>query len=254
MRDETSYKVIAPYYDWIMAHVDYDGWGRYLSRLWNKFGVEPASVLEIAAGTSPFAARRVFPLGARVVFTDLSPFMLRRAPPEARAPRRHRAAANALALPFKARFDLCVMVYDAFNYLMSEADAARCLSEAFRVLAPGGLFLFDITTEANSRRHFENALDYEELDGCLYLRASRYDREARLQTNEFTFFTAAEGGLWRKRAESHQQRIYRVARVRALARKAGFEVAGCFEGFTLKPGREASERVHFALRKPKDAR
>ena len=30
MRDETSYRVIAPYYDWIMAHVDYDGWGRYL--------------------------------------------------------------------------------------------------------------------------------------------------------------------------------------------------------------------------------
>jgi SAM-dependent methyltransferase len=250
VRDETSYRHIAPYYDWIMAHVDYDGWGRYLSRLWNKFGSDPASILELGAGTCPFASRRVFPAKARVVYTDLSPHMLSRAEPAASAPRRHRAAVNALALPFKARFQLCVMIYDALNYLMSETDLARCLSEILRVLEPGGLFIFDITTEANSRRHFEDVLDYGELEGCTYVRASRYDREARLQSNEFTFFTAAEGGLWRKRVESHQQRIYRVSKLRALARKAGFEVAGCFEGFTLRTGREASERVHFVLRKP----
>jgi SAM-dependent methyltransferase len=245
MRDETSYRVIAPYYDWIMAHVDYDGWGRYLSRLWNKFGDEPSSILELAAGTCPFQSRRVYPRGARVTYTDLSPFMLAQ-----NGKTRGKAAANAQALPFKPGFGLCVMIYDAINYLMFDEEVLRCFREALRVLRPGGLFIFDITTEANSKRHFEDTLDYGELEGCTYIRASRYDRKARLQSNEFTFFTAAEDGLWRRRVESHQQRIYKLARIRSLAREAGFAVAGCFEGFTLRPGLETSERVHFVLKRP----
>src|SRR4051812_7616022 len=112
MRDETSYKVIAPFYDWIMAHVDYDGWGRYLARLWNKFGSEPVSILELAAGTCPFRDRRVYPRGARVVYTDLSPYMLRQNSPGAR---NHFAAVNAQSLPFKSAqgrgFQLCIMIY-----------------------------------------------------------------------------------------------------------------------------------------------
>src|SRR6185436_13834315 len=147
-------------------------------------------------------------------------------------------------------FQVCLMIYDAVNYLMHEEDVSRCFAEVLRVLEPGGLFLFDVTTEANSRRHFEDTLDYGELDGCSYVRASRYDRKARLQTNEFTFFVDDGEGRWRRFRESHQQRIYRVSRLRALARKAGFQAAGVFDGFTMKPGREASERLHFVLRKP----
>src|SRR6185295_14032319 len=120
------------------------GWGRHLSRLWNKFAPAtaeaadwPVSVLELGAGTCPFASRKVFPRGARVVYTDLSPFMLRQD-----GKSRGRAAANALALPFKSDngrgpFQLCLMIYDAVNYLMREEDVSRCLSEALRVLAPG---------------------------------------------------------------------------------------------------------------------
>ena len=247
MRDETSYRTIAPYYDWIMAHVDYDAWGRYLTRLWRKGGLDPRSVLELAAGTCPFSRRDVFPPAAQVVYTDLSPFMLSRAPilsPDTRV------AANALALPFKGPFDLCLMIYDAFNYLMEEKDALRCLREAHRVLRPGGLFLFDVTTAANSKRHFDQAVDFGEMEGCTYFRESHFDREARVQGNDFVFFVDAGQGLFRKVKESHQQRIYAVGTLKAMAREAGFEVEGVYEGFTFRPAREASERIHFMLRRP----
>lgn len=247
MRDETSYRAIAPYYDWIMAHVDYDAWGRYLARLWKKGGLEPRLVLELGAGTCPFARRDVFPPGSKAVYSDLSPFMLSRAPaisPDLRV------AANALALPFKGPFDLCLMIYDAFNYLMEEADAERCLREAFRVLRPGGLFIFDVTTEANSRRHFDQAVDFGEMEGCTYFRESHYDEEARVQGNDFVFFVERERGLFRKIKESHQQRIYALDRIGALSRRAGFQVEGAYEGFTFRAARESSERVHFMLRRP----
>lgn len=250
MRDGTSYRVIAPYYDWIMAHVDYDGWGRHLARLWRRFGADPRSVLEIGSGTCPFARRSVFPKGARVVYSDLSPFMLSRAAEGPDAVEAARVAANALSLPFKGPFDLCLMIYDAFNYLMTEDDVARCLAEVRRVLRPGGLFLFDVTTEANSRKHFEDMLDFGELEGMTYVRESRYDREARLQRNDFTFFTGRGEGEWRRHKESHQQRIWRLSRLKALAKKAGLSVEGCFDGFTFKPGTEQSERIHIVLRRP----
>lgn len=247
MRDETSYRVIAPYYDWIMAHVDYDEWGRYLARLWRRDGLDPVNILELGSGTCPFARRKVFPSASRVVYTDLSPFMLGKG---ADAAPGRQVAANALSLPFKGPFQLVLMIYDALNYLMNDEDVERCFREAYRVLSPGGLFLFDVTTEANSREHFEDMLDFGELEGCTYVRESRYDREARVQRNVFTFFVEESGGSFRKIKESHQQRIYRLSKLKALARKAGFTVEGCYEGFTLRPGTEESERIHFSLRKP----
>jgi SAM-dependent methyltransferase len=161
-----------------------------------------------------------------------------------------RVAANALSLPFKPGFDVVLMVYDAFNYIMTEEDAVRCLSEVRRVLVPGGVFIFDVTTEANSRKHFEDLLDFGELEGCTYVRESRYDRDARLQRNDFTFFVEGDPGRFAKVKESHQQRIYRLAKLKAMARKAGLTVEGCFDGFTLDPGGEESERIHFVLKNP----
>jgi SAM-dependent methyltransferase len=251
MRDETSYRAIAPYYDAIMAHVDYDAWGRYLARVWKKHGADPVRILELGAGTCPFARRDVYPPRARVTYSDLSPFMLSQAPALSPA---CRVAANALSLPFKGGFDLCLMVYDAINYLMEEEDLSRCLRETARVLAPGGLFIFDVTTETNSKKHFHHAVDYGELEGCTYFRESHFDREALLQGNDFIFFLEGRGGgegRWSKFKESHQQRIYKLSKVKSLAKAAGFKVEAQLEGFTFRPGREASERVHFVLRKPK---
>jgi ubiquinone/menaquinone biosynthesis C-methylase UbiE len=254
MRDETSYRIIAPYYDYIMAHVDYDAWGRYLGRLWKKHGSAPAKILELGAGTCPFARRDVYPSQATVIYSDLSPFMLSQAPDLSPS---CRVAANALALPFKGGFDLCLMVYDAINYLMAESDVLDCLRESRRVLAPGGLFIFDVTTEANSKKHFHHAIDYGELEGCTYFRESHFDRESRLQGNDFVFFVEGKGASnagenrWSKIKESHQQRIYKLDKLKSLAKQAGFKVEGLLEGFTFRPGREASERVHFVLRKPK---
>jgi ubiquinone/menaquinone biosynthesis C-methylase UbiE len=247
MRDETSYRIIAPYYDWIMAHVDYDAWGRHLTKLWHKFGVDPKTILEIGAGTCPFARREVYPPDAQVIYSDLSQFMLAQAHDVASI---QRVAANALSLPFRGPFQLCVMIYDAINYLMEEEDVARCFDEVYRILGTNGLFIFDITTEENSRRHFHQAVDFGEMAGCTYYRESSFDREAQLQSNDFVFFVEGKRDCWRKIKESHQQRIYKVEQLRALAENSGFTIAGVFEGFTFRSGREASERIHFVLRKP----
>ncbi len=248
MAGAAPYQAMAPFYDRIMAHVDYDAWARHVRTLWHRFGgaTPPRRVLELAAGTCPFAAPPLFP-GAFLLHSDCSPAMLRAAAAPAR-----RAAFDARALAVRGPFDLLLMLYDSLNYLLRGEEVLRTLRQAKAVLRPGGLFVFDVTTAQCSRRHFADGVDAEELAGGAYVRRSRYLEKTRLQINAFTFFLndAGGGGSTVTREELHQQRIYPASALRRWAERAGFRVRACLAGFGFRPGTDRSERLHFVLERP----
>ena len=100
-------------------------------------------VLEIAAGTGVVTRALDKALDERVeiVATDLNPGML----DQARAQDTRRAvdwrAADAMALPFgDASFDYVVCQFGAMFF----PDKPRAFAEARRVLAPGGVFVFNV--------------------------------------------------------------------------------------------------------------
>ena len=87
--------------------------------------------------------RKLAQLGARMTGIDIAPTFIRYAQAAERAePRGIRyQVADAIVLPFAdASFDFAC----AFMSLMDVPDPARALSEAFRVLRPGGFFQFSI--------------------------------------------------------------------------------------------------------------
>jgi SAM-dependent methyltransferase len=231
-----------------MAHVDYPGWARHLRGLWRSArgrAHKPRRLLEIAAGTCRLATPPLFP-DAFAVHTDLSHAML-----AAAADPLPRAACDARALPFRdGNFDLALMVYDSLNYLTRPEQVRRAFEEAFRVLAPRGVFLFDVTTEACSKRWFADALDVQETEAGTSIRHSRYDAATRTQLNLFTFFTVDADGRYDRSEEVHRQRIWPSAFLKKTAREAGFSVRACLADFTLKPGTDRHERLHFVLQRP----
>ena len=242
------YSALAAHYDAVMAHVDYPGWARHLRGLWRSVRGrhrEPARILEIAAGTCRLASTPLFP-DAFSVHTDLSPAMLATADPSLR-----RAACDARALPFRAgSFDLALMVYDSLNYLMQPDQVRQAFDEAFRALSPGGVFLFDVTTATCSKRWFADMQDIQETDLGVSIRHSRYDAPTRTQLNLFTFFTLGPDGRYDRAEEVHRQRIWPAAFLKKTAREAGFSVRACLADFTLKPGTDRHERLHFVLQRP----
>jgi SAM-dependent methyltransferase len=232
------------------------------SRSAQKSVAPPRRVLELAAGTCRLAEYPVFP-EVFSVHTDLSPQMLAcaRSDDEVFPPR---AACDARWLPFKngasalggdesnasEGFDLALMVYDSLNYLTQPEEVERAFKEVFRVLTPGGVFLVDVTTETCSRRWFADALDFQETEAGSVVRASRYDTGTRTQLNLFTFFTIGDDGRYTRTEEVHRQRVWPAAFLKKTARAAGFEVRACLADFTLNPGTDRDERLHFVLQKP----
>jgi SAM-dependent methyltransferase len=104
---------------------------------------EPANVLEIAAGTG-IVTRALRDAAARseLVATDLSPAMLEIARPKFRADETVTfQPADALALPFAdASFDVVACQFGIMFY----PDKDQGNREAFRVLKPGGRYIFSV--------------------------------------------------------------------------------------------------------------
>jgi ubiquinone/menaquinone biosynthesis C-methylase UbiE len=104
----------------------------------------PLRVLEIAAGTGIVTRllRDILPVTADLVASDLNPPMLDVARQKFRAGERiefQPADANALPFPDGA-FDAVVCQFGVMFF----PDKLRAFAEAFRVLKPGGRFLFSV--------------------------------------------------------------------------------------------------------------
>jgi SAM-dependent methyltransferase len=101
-------------------------------------------VLEVGCGAAA-AARWLASVGASVVATDLSAGMLRHAVAgaEASGVRVPLVQSDALALPFRsAAFDVVCTAFGAVPFV---ADSAALHREVFRVLRPGGRWVFSVT-------------------------------------------------------------------------------------------------------------
>lgn len=254
---------LAEAYEAVMAHVDYRRWAGYAHDLLQehapsgKWPLGPRRLLELGSGTGALA-RRLQPRGPyRYLATDASEAMLSVARRQARAqslpirfcPARFTHVTDDLAREKPSSeppFDAVLLLYDGLNYLLEERRVQGLLAEVARVLRPGGLFLFDQSTPANSADgsgEFEYEGVFERPDGAEghYRRTSRYDAARRLHVT--TFILDGPGG--KRRTERHVQRAYELGAIRALLRDSPLAPVAAFDGLTTAPATDESRRVHW---------
>lgn len=242
----STYDSLARIYDRVMAHVRYDRWRDMIEELSRKhFPKDGVRAFEIGAGTGILGSR----LGSYIdsfLASDLSFAMS----VEARIKLGRAITADGRYLPVKGPFEMVIFLYDGINYLPNLSDYAHLFSEVHRVLAKNGLFLFDITTETNSVRNFEDFLDYDDLGDATYIRHSYYDRRRKLQHNDFTMFLREPGdALFSKHTEMHAQRVFSVAEIEKTIPTNLFSVEGIWDEFSFHRYSRSSERIHFLLKK-----
>lgn len=251
--DTNDEQIVAPYsrlasiYDLVMAHVDYQHWARYVQRIIQKWHPQARRLLDISCGTGSL----LFQLDLRtyrVFGFDLSFDMVRIA----------RMKAQSLVVPipiwqnnmtsFRLRepVDVVICLYDSINYLLDSALWIKLLNRVHEELADPGIFIFDICTEKNSKRYFDNFVEKDRGKGYRYIRESKYNSEIRIHTNRFTMNFDSDPMTY---IEHHQQRILLVRDVVDLIAATPFQLVGAYDDFTFSRANENSLRIHFALKK-----
>lgn len=245
------YDALAAGYDVVMAHVEYDDWAEYVLDLFDEHETEPNAILELGCGTGSLALEMMERLGSDVSYlaTDRSSAMIRVA--RAKAKQVGRAAqglrfdvADFTDFAFDDSFDAVLLLYDGLNYLLDEADVAALFAQVHDALAPGGVFIVDQSTPANSLNNADYFGDEGAVDRFAYVRQSRYDAASRLHTTEFDL--TVDGETY---TERHVQRAYAMSEVAALIAASPLEPLGAYDGFTLDPATDDSERIHWVLRR-----
>ena len=250
MTDVPAYSRLAAGYDAVMAHVDYLAWAAYVRALLHRHAPLARSVVELGCGTGAFA-RVLQPLGDgggyRYRATDGSEAMIQ----AARA-----ASAPGTAIDFAVHdfldpipgppADVVLLLYDGLNYLLEADEVATLFGHVHDALAPGGLFVVDQSTPANSLGHPDGFDDAGETDAFAYVRSSAYDPDRRLHTTTFRL-RGADG----EATETHVQRAYELAEVERLFAASPLDVVAAYDEFGFEPADASTERIHWVARRPR---
>ena len=242
-----NYTVIAPFYDAIMSHVGYMDWVNLIDSVTKRFSRNRStSIFEIGAGTGVLG-RYLTERGYPYIGSDLSFCMAL----QAKTRKMDLFCADARRLPLKSRFDLIIFLYDGINYLQSINEYRKLFVSVASFLPPGGLFLFDITTTANSCRYFFDYSEYQEYDGVSVFRHSYYQSRKSLQINDFTLFfpLKANETLYERKTERHIQRLFKPEQIKSAVPDRLFHCLGIWDDYSMHDYDDDSERVHFLLQR-----
>ncbi|MBN2461454.1 MAG: 4-hydroxythreonine-4-phosphate dehydrogenase PdxA [Candidatus Cloacimonetes bacterium] len=223
--ESDNYTVFAPYYDQYMSHVNYQQWVRFILKQYSKrYHHHPRQILELACGTASISNLLV-KMKLNVTASDSSAEMLKIATAKNFAPQL--SCHNMLdPLPPK-KFDLVLLIFDSFNYLLTHQEVEILLTNTYHALTQKGMFIFDITTRRNCEENFDGFVNLEDREDNYLIHQSDLDYNTNIQTTKLTFFLK-KGFLFERKDEIHQQRIFTVADIKYLIEKTPFILSGIF--------------------------
>jgi SAM-dependent methyltransferase len=237
------YSDIAPVYDYLLRHVNYQEWYEYIKLVMNRYVDDPKIIVELGCGTGRFGAKFSGD-GYTIIGVDRSLDMLRVA--------RTRAYANfrifcaditdfTLARPA----DFIFAVHDTMNYLLDEDDILHMLESVRSIMSDKSVFMFDITTEYNIKVNFDMKTAEYTIQDKKVEWSNRYDHENRLVYSTLKIFKDGEA----QSVEEHVQRIYTVESIKALLEKARFSIEGIYGDHSFMPPKKDTIMINVITRK-----
>lgn len=223
----SAYDALAPFYDAFTAHPNYPSWVRSLETLARSHGLTGRRALDIGCGTGSSVVP-LLELRYEVTGCDVSAGMLaqasRRLPAD--VPLVH---ADMCALPELGTFDLAWCVNDTVNYLYDDGELRRAFASVASLLAPDGIFVFDVNTVRGFATLFATT-KVRETDGLVMAWVGSDDTrpavgetlDARIEVFELV----RDADLWRRSTSRHRQRCHGFGEIREALADAGLRVLG----------------------------
>jgi len=234
-----------------MAGVPYRFWVEYLERLWDRHGLSPHVLLDLACGTGTLT-RLLAQRGYQMTGVDIAPAMLEAA--------RTQTQAQGLSIPFVQQdaaelnlpgqlFDGVICLFDSLNYILDPARLRQAFTRVFAHLQPGGSFIFDVNTEYALAEGMFNQSCSRKDEPLHYRWRSRYNPQTQICTVNMHFSYDAGTGQRQPFQEVHRQRAYHKDDLVEWLRAAGFADVAVYGAYGIERPKKRSDRLFFVARK-----
>lgn len=244
-----QYDEFSNIYDALMDEVDYESWTEFIIKLFEKSGVTPKNILDVACGTGNIS----IPLskaGYNVCGVDISENMLSIAENKARTHRQNIKfiKQDIRELNINSTFDAIICACDGINYILKDEDLYKTFYGLYRVLKDDGIFIFDISSYYKLKYILNNNTFFDEKQGICYCWENEYDDNTSIITMRLNFFVP-EGELYYRFEEVHQQRAYKSEMILEKLNECGFCGIETYDDFNFKEPDMKSERTFFLAKK-----
>ncbi len=242
-----AYTVLARAYDRLTADVGYEKWADYMQRHFQRNKRPVRSVAELGCGTGSLT-RLLAERGYAVTAVDLSPDMLAVAEQKCRGLGVLFLCQDMSRLTLLEPVDAAVSCLDSVNYITRPAAVRRTFQRVYRVLSPGGVFLFDVKTPlALEGADGQTYLDEDEDVFCVW--RGEYSQKRRICGYGLDLFLREADGSWSRGSEYHEEYAYTPEGLTGFLNEAGFSHIRVYGDRTMSPPKEGAERIFFAARK-----
>jgi SAM-dependent methyltransferase len=236
------YTDIAPVYDSLLRHVDYQEWYEYILSIMKLHVDQPRLILELGCGTGRFGSKFSND-GYTIYGIDKSLDMLLIA--KTRAFLNFRIfCADITRFHVSKKMDFIFSVHDTMNYLLDYTDICNIFRCVKATMHEKSVFMFDITTEHNILKNFDGKTSQFQFKNSTVQWSNKYDPRRKLIYSTLRFNRAG-----RTTVEEHVQRIYSIDEMSSLAVSEGLEVLSINGDYTFKKPGNDSIMINFITRK-----
>ena len=209
-----------------------------------------ARILDLCCGTGQMAQQLKI-LGYRVTGIDGSTEMLCYA--RENAPGVEFLQRDARSFELTHKYNAVISVFDSLNHIMSNRELGSVFRSVYGTLRSGGLFMFDLNTEAGYLYEWSGDFNIVEDDPVCVVR-STYSTTARTATFDATIFRLIDDSWYRHDVVLYQK-CHAPAAVKSALKSAGFTDIETY-GFDWQSGMRAldknARRAFFLCHKPKN--
>lgn len=245
-----AYHALADSYDRLTNDVDYRATVEFYFDILSREGLKPKTAVDLACGTGSVALL-LAEKGLAVTAVDLSEEMLTVAAQKAQGlespPVFVCQPLQELCLP--RGVDLAVCALDSLDYITDPADCAEAIRRVYKVLNPGGIFIFDVNTPEKLRAMDGQVfLDEDEDVYCVW--RGEFDEETNICTYGMDLFQR-QGELWERSFEEHREYAYSREQLTGYLKDAGFTQIRVYGDRRFRDPAPGEQRIYFKARKGK---
>ena len=245
-----AYHALAASYDRLTNDVDYEATVTFYYEILRREGVRPRTCVDLACGTGS-VTRILAQKGLDVIGVDMSEEMLTVAMDKVmdmeQPPRFVCQALQELFLP--RGVDMAVCALDSLDYITDPDDCRAAIARVYKVLNPGGIFIFDVNTPEKLRA-MDGQVFLDEDDDVYCIWRGEFDEETNICSYGMDLFQRS-GNVWHRSFEEHREYAYSAGQLTGYLRAAGFTHIEIYADRRFEAPSEGEQRIYMKARKGK---